>query len=331
MAAPVAYRRLRPAAPLARAARSRVLLLVNPRASGARDGEAEAIAGVLREGCAVGTAASENRGHATELAREAARAGYDIVAVAGGDGTVSEAAAGLAGTGVALACLPTGCTNVFARSLGTPRTALEAARRLAAATAEGLPATRTVDLGLVNGRPFVYMSGVGFSASMTATADDAAHRKAHLGQLHFTAAAFSELGRRYLRNPPRMRVEAAGRVAEGVTAIVQNSHVLTYFGPREIRVCEAAGLDTASLSLTSLRRARPHEMPSVIGRLVSGRATAVTAHPQVDAFPGIRSARITALDGEPLPVEADGEFLGEHRTVEYGVAPGALTVLPLRD
>lgn len=327
MAAPVVRRARGPARPPVAAGRRQLLLLANPRASALRAGQLEAVTRILAGGFGVTPVTTEGRGHATGLARDAAGAGYDLVAVAGGDGTASEAAAGLAGSPVALACLPTGVTNVFARSLGIPRTAVAAAERLVAAATGGRLCTRTVDLGLVNGRPFLYMSGVGFSASMTATADDAAHRKAHLGQLHFTAAALSELASRYLRNPPRMRIEAGGFTAEGVTALVQNSHVLTYFGPREIRVCEGAGLATGSLSLTSLRRARAHEMPSVVGRLVSGRPAAVTAHRQVDAFPGIRSATITALGDAALPVEADGEFLGEHRVVEYGVAPGALRVL----
>ena len=319
--------RRRPARPVVRPPQTHLLLLVNPRASGRPGGDLDAVRRTLAAGFGVTAVATEGRGHATELAREAASAGYDLVVVAGGDGTTNEAAGGLSGTGVAMACLPVGCTNVIARSLGTPRTPRAAAERLVAAARDDRLGSHAVDLGLVNGRAFVSMSGVGFSASMTATADDAAHRKAHLGQLHFVASAFSELARRYLRDPPRMRVEADGRTAEGVTAIVQNSHVLTYFGPREVRVCEGAGLETGSVSITSLRRARPGEVASVVGRLVTGSATAVTAHPQVDAFPHVRQATITALDGAPLPVEADGEYLGEHRVVEYGVAPGALRVV----
>ena len=61
-------------------------------------------------------AETSSRGHATRLARGAARDGIDVVVVAGGDGTLNEAADGLAGTETALAPLPGGSTNVFART-----------------------------------------------------------------------------------------------------------------------------------------------------------------------------------------------------------------------
>jgi diacylglycerol kinase family enzyme len=279
----------------------------------------------LRSAFGVTPVRTEGRGHATLLAREAAEAGYDVVAVVGGDGTVSEAAAGVVGTPTALACLPAGCTDVFARSIGTERRALVAAERLMSAALEQRLAPRTVDVGTVNGRPFVSTSGVGLSASMTATAETEQARKARFGQLHFAGAAVSELATRYLRRPPRMRVHAAGRTAEGITLMVQNSHALTYFGARQIRVCNAAGLDTGAISLTLLRGARPRDVPSVLLRLLSGRG--VADHPQIDAFPLLREACVISADGRPLPVEADGEFLGEHHRVEYGVAPGALRVV----
>ncbi len=306
-------------------ARTKLLLVVNPRASRIDAGDVESAARTLRSGFGVETVWTDARGHATALAREAADAGVDVVAVVGGDGTVSEAAAGLVGSSTALACLPAGCTDVFARSIGNGRRAAQAAERLTSGALAGTLAPRAVDVGTVNGRPFVSTSGVGLSASMTATADSEPDRKARLGQLHFAGAAASELARRYLRRPPRMRVLAGDRSAEGITLMVQNSHALTYFGARQIRVCNAAGLDTGAISLTLLRDARPRDVPSVLVRLLAGRG--VADHPQVEAFPLVREASVISADGRPLPVEADGEFLGEHQRVEYGVAPGALLVV----
>ena len=304
--------------------RSQLLLLVNPRASRADADELAAAVKALRGAFDVSTVHTEGRGHATELARSAASEGFAIVAAAGGDGTFSEAAQGLAGAETALACLPTGCTNVFARSVGGARRALPAAERLAAQEQAGVTAARAIDLGTVNGRHFLSMAGVGFSASMTAAADALPERKARLGQLHFAAAAVSQLARRYFSDPPRMRVQAGGRSAVGLTAIVQNSRTLTYFGPREIRACDAASLDSGAISLTLLERARPRDVPPVVMRLMT---RSVADHPHVQSFAGVPHATIVSEDERPLPVEADGEYLGEHHRLEFGVAPGALRVV----
>ena len=124
-------------------------------------------------------------GHATELAREAAGDGYDVVAALGGDGTVSEAASGLVGSPTPLACVPAGVTNVFARAIGMPHDPLAAADRLVERERAGRLAVRAIDVGTVNGRHFLYTAGVGFTAAMAETAERAPDRKARLGQLHF--------------------------------------------------------------------------------------------------------------------------------------------------
>ena len=304
------------------AARTHLQLIVNPRASGLHGGEHAAVTALLRSAFSVTVSRTEGGGHATELARDAAAAGVAVVGVLGGDGTVNEAAGGLAGSPAALACLPAGCTNVFARAIGTPRTPLAAAQRLVD-SAERLP-TRSVDVGTVNGRHFLCTSGVGFTASMCATADHAPDRKARLGQLHFLAAAAAEIAQRYLRDPPRMRVQAGGRVLEARTIVVQNARALTYFGAHEMRLCERAGLYTGTLSLTALRRTRPRDVASVIARLLSRR---LAAHPQVEALAHLRGATVTAAGDRPLPFDADGEYLGEAHRIVYGVEPAALRVI----
>lgn len=307
-----------------RRARTQLLLLVNPRASRADAELLAQAAHILHGDFEVSTVYTEERGHAAELARDAAVEGFPIVAAAGGDGTFSEAAGGLTGTDSAMACLPFGCTNVFARAIGTPRHPVTAAERLVARQRDGLLEASLVDVGTVNGRAFLCTAGIGFSASMTATAEVEPSRKASFGQLHFAAAAASELASRYLRNPPRMRVEAGGRSGEGVTVMAQNTRALTYFGPREIRACAASGLDTGAISLTLLHRAKPRDIPPVVARLLSGH---VSSHRHVESFPSVHTATITSADGRPLPYEADGEFLGDAERIELGVRPAALRVV----
>ena len=101
--------------------RTHLRLLVNPFVSRLDGATALEVARRLGAGFALSVAYTEAAGHATELAREAAEAGYDVVAALGGDGTVSEAAGGLVGSPTPLACVPAGVTNVFARTVGMPR------------------------------------------------------------------------------------------------------------------------------------------------------------------------------------------------------------------
>jgi YegS/Rv2252/BmrU family lipid kinase len=103
-------------------------------------------------------------GHATELAREAARLGYRAICVVGGDGTLAEAATGLVGSTTPLALIPRGTANQVARNLGIP-TALEAAVETAI---HGHPTP--MDLGQIGGRAFTLAAGAGFDAAVMAAA-----------------------------------------------------------------------------------------------------------------------------------------------------------------
>ena len=103
---------------------------------------------------------TEYAGHATELAAEAVKRGFDIVIAVGGDGSVNEVAAGLIGSKTIMGMLPAGSGNGFAMHLGWGRDIASVIRRLGDAT------TETVDTCLLNGRPFINLAGVGFEATV---------------------------------------------------------------------------------------------------------------------------------------------------------------------
>jgi diacylglycerol kinase family enzyme len=96
---------------------------------------------------------------------------------------------------------------------------------------------------------------------------------------------------------------------------------------RPIRVCEGAGLHSGTLSVAALRKATPLELPTLIPRLFSGKAKTVSKHRQIAPFPGVAEALVDSADGRPLPLQVDGDFIGEEDTVRYQAAPGALTVV----
>jgi len=139
----------------------RVLVLANPAAGAQRGGKAgEAAARVAtRAGCTVALQRTAQPGDARQFAARAEAEGFDLVVVAGGDGTLNEAANGLAGSRVALGVAPAGTMNLLARILGLPLDPAEAVLRV-------IDGYRPCALrpGTANGRVFLLMAGAGFDA-----------------------------------------------------------------------------------------------------------------------------------------------------------------------
>lgn len=132
---------------------------------------------------------------AAALDKAASARGVDVVLAGGGDGTISSAAARLMGRKKALAILPAGTMNLFARSLGIPQN-LDAAVQ-AFATGE----IRAVDIASANGQPFVHQFSIGMHARMVRLREkmDFGSR---LGKIHASArAAWATIN-----NPPAMNV-----------------------------------------------------------------------------------------------------------------------------
>ncbi|MEO2156693.1 MAG: diacylglycerol kinase family protein, partial [Acidimicrobiales bacterium] len=142
----------------------KVLLIVNPSASSVTARTRIVIQKALSADHRLEVAATTRRGHATRLAQSAANDGMDVVVVLGGDGTLNEAANGLAGTDTALAALPGGSTNVFARTIGLPDDAVEATGALLDAIEAA--SIRRIGLGAIGDRYFLFHAGIGFDAAV---------------------------------------------------------------------------------------------------------------------------------------------------------------------
>lgn len=321
--------------------RRRMLIVVNPYATAVTTRLRELVVHALERRFAVEAVDTRAPGHATEICREAAGEGYDVVVAFGGDGTVNEAANGLLGSKTPLCCLPGGSANVFAKLLGIPGDIVDATEHLLALADEWRP--RRVDLGVVNGRCFTFASGLGLDASVVERVDANPRMKARLGPYYFAWVALSTFLRRYLLAPPRLLVEAAGAAAagresrgarapapastlEGVTAIVQNGTSFTYFKDRPIEIADGGALDSGVLAGGVLHRASPFVMPSIAFRALSSRAR-VSGSRQVTGLEPTRSLTVRSADGRPLPLQVDGDFLGEVTEARYSILPSALDVL----
>jgi diacylglycerol kinase family enzyme len=306
----------------ARSPKKRMLVIVNPYATTVSDRLKNLVVYALQARYEVEAVDTERRDHATQICREAASEGYDVVVAFGGDGTVNEAANGLVGSETPLTCLPGGSTNVWCRTLGIPNDVVDATEHLLRMADDFRP--RRVDLGRAGDRYFVFSAGVGLDASVVERVDARPRLKTRLGEYYYTYAAVSTFNRRYLVRPPHVRFEAQGRSVEGVTAIAQNSDPYTFFGKRPIRLSEGVGLETGTLGVAVLTRASVRELPTLIPRIFSGQAGTVARHRKIETFRDVTEAKVTSTDERAFPVQVDGDYIGDFEELELGVAPRAL-------
>jgi diacylglycerol kinase family enzyme len=126
--------------------------------------------------------------------------------------------------------------------------------------------------------------------------------------------------------PPRLEIEIGGRRVRGVSAFFQNGDTYTYFKTRPVHLVEGAQLDSGDLAGVMLTRARPYDVPTVTFRALSGAAR-IAKHRGIAALAGIRAATIRSVDGRPVPLQVDGDHIGDETVAELSVEPGALQVV----
>ena len=291
----------------------RVHLIVNPSAGrGAAARLAPAVLARLRErGVTCEARVTRAPGEATRLATEALRAGASCVAVLGGDGTVNEVVNGYVGVAresQALAFIPAGTGNDFAKMLGARGDWREACDRLAD------HARRRVDLGRCNGRYFANGIGAGFDAQVAIEAN-AMHWLR--GNAVYGVALARTLLLRYAT--PQARITHDGGVLEGRVTMVAAANGTTYGGAFRI----APGADVAD-GLLDLMVADELSRAGILGFIPHVlRGT----HIGRDGVTFVRTRRVVVETEQPLAVHADGEIVDRAATrLDIEVLPGALLV-----
>jgi diacylglycerol kinase family enzyme len=151
-------------------------------------------------------------GDATELARQAAESGYDLIAGYGGDGTLMEVVNGLMGKDIPIAILPGGTGNTVAADLGIPPKLADALRMVATSSNR-----RRLDVGEINGRYFLLRAYTGIGDDHNASRE----MKDRLGIL-----AYPISGLRFLKEhpPAKFRITVDGQLIEetGIMCYVNN-------------------------------------------------------------------------------------------------------------
>lgn len=245
----------------------RAVLVVNPKATTTSERSRDVLVRALRSEVDLSVRYTRRRGHATALAREAAEEGVEVVVTLGGDGTVNEVVNGLmtakpptvvgAATPAerlpALATVPGGSTNVFARALGLPREWSEGTSMIL----EGLRLGRhrTIGLGRADDRYFTFCAGFGIDAAVIHRVERARRRGRVSTPGLYLRSTVSQYFLASDRRHPAIRLERPGEPAESelATVIIQNTAPWTYLGDREINPNPEASFDLG-LDVLALRR-----------------------------------------------------------------------------
>jgi diacylglycerol kinase family enzyme len=289
----------------------RGVLIVNPHASRVTP---EVVAAVERELGDVETLLTERPGHATELALDAGGR-TERLYVLSGDGGFNEVVNGLE-EDVEVAFLPGGGTSVLPRALGLPRDPVEAARALATGAR-----ARRISLGRVDGRRFTFAAGLGLDAELVRAVDRLGRRPdgTRPGDRDFTRELLKLLAARRGRFPPALTVLGRGRAA---FALVANCDPYSYVGPRAVHVAPQARFELG-LDLVAPKDVRARDLPQLAW-------WALVRPGQVRSNDVITLHDAEAIEVEcdgPMPLQVDGEDLGDVTNVRFEAERDALTVL----
>lgn len=301
----------------------KVVLLVNSQASSVTPRGRVVIGKALSADHDLTVVETSRRGHATRLAQGAAAEGVDVVVVLGGDGTLNEAANGLAGTACALAPLPGGSTNVFARTIGLPNDPVEATGVLLDALARR--SIHRVGLGSVNGRYFLFHTGVGFDAAVVEQVERRSGLKRYAGHPLFVYAGFDTWIRHFDRSRPRFAVHHTDGtvVDDAYLTIVLNTNPYTYLGNRPLSLAAEATLDRGLAAVTVRTMAFGRFLPVIASAL--GRGRLLRRSRWVDHRVDLEGLAVRAYG--PVPYQVDGDHLGDAEVLEFRHEPAVLDLV----
>jgi len=304
----------------------RALLVVNPTATRTTARSRVVLTRALGSELKLEVAETSHRGHAAALAVRAMREGLDAVVALGGDGTVNEVVNGLLTDGrrddlPALAVVPGGSTNVFARALGLPTHPVDATGAILEALRAGR--TRRVGVGLAEDRYFTFNAGLGFDAEVVRRIERRRRAGEQTSHARFVRAAIAHYFTVDRRHPALTLQRPGAEPVPGLHfALVTNAAPWTYLGERPVQPSPEASFETG-LDLFA---------PRSMGILLTLR---YVRRALLDATP-LRSRRLlrvhdcaefTLRASRPVALQVDGDWLGERESVRFESVPDALRVI----
>ncbi len=251
--------------------------------------------------------ATDAAGHATELARDAVERGADLVLVLGGDGTVNEAANGLAYSGVPLGVLPAGTANVLAMELGLGSHLGPAIEKLAQAQ------SRRVAMGRLslNGTPpryFLCMAGAGLDAKVVQQINPAL--KERTGKLAYWAAGLAQIAGEF----DQLEVRVLGQTYR--CGFLLASRVRNYGG--DLEIASGASLLRSDFELVMFEGTHALRYAAYMLGVLGHR---------VQKMNGVHTLAAQCIEiSLPAHLQIDGDYAG-YQPARLETAPDSLTLL----
>lgn len=241
-------------------------------------------------------------------AQRAVEQGFDLLLVVGGDGTVNTAGSALMGTNTVLGVVPMGSGNGFARHFGISLDPEKAAQSLATGK------IRPIDVGLVNGQPFLITCSMAWDAAIVRSFDKSPVR----GVLPYVFAGIYEF---FEYKPQAITAELdSGEVVTFPDPVVFTVANLTQFGGGAL-IAPHARADDGCLELIAARRQDVAVLFSNLLRLFNGTIERI---PRV-LFRSFKT--LTVQRAFPSAIQVDGELIQAPATIEVRIEPQALRVL----
>jgi YegS/Rv2252/BmrU family lipid kinase len=248
--------------------------------------------------------------HATSLAREAVAAGADLVVAVGGDGTVNEVARGLVDSPAALGIVPVGSGNGLARALRIP---LQPGPALAALESG---ARRRMDVGTLNGRPFLNVAGAGFDAAVGHAFHERGRRGGRRGLLGYVRLSLLEL-RAY--RPRRLTLEVPPDRLDLAVFVLTFANGPQYGSGAVIN--PGAKLDDGRLEVVAFESGPLWRTLAAAPLLFTGGLERAAGYRR------LRGASATLTASEPVELHCDGDPVAAESRVEVGLLPRALQIV----
>ncbi|MEZ0358038.1 diacylglycerol kinase family protein [Mycobacterium sp. SA01] len=323
----------------------RAVLIVNPNATSTTAAGRDLLAHALESRVDLSVVHTDHRGHAIEIAEAARNDGTDVIIVHGGDGTVNEVVNGLLGrpgrragaqrpgheqgalpeTMPAVAVVPGGSANVFARALGISPDPIVATNQLVDLLSARRDGAAWREIGLMDcgERWAVFTAGMGVDGDVVAAveAQRAKGRKVTPGR--YIRVAVREM-LASARNEPLMTLELPGQPPQsGVYfAFISNSSPWTYANTRPVWTNPDTTFETG-LGVFAITSMNVWRNLMLVRRMLSKKPVIKAKH--LIRHDDVAWVRVTA--DEPVASQIDGDFLGLRSEMTFRVVPGALSVV----
>lgn len=249
---------------------------------------------------------SEYAGHSKVLVQEAIDCGCDIVAVAGGDGSINEVGTRLIGTDIAMAIIPCGSGNGLSRCLNIPLNPVKAIEVI------NNRFTRKIDTVDINDRTFISIAGTGYDAKVAEDYSADSHRGFDTYFKYIVRDYFALKEQKYILELPDRTMET-----EAFFISFANSNQMGY----DVPISPKASLWDGLVDICIVQKPNPLELPIMTGFLIDGK---MDKAPKVNI---IQAPEVNIIRPQADVINLDGESIIMEKDLHLKVNPLSLNII----